>query len=236
MDNLTDDEVKCLEEIGECIPLSIIAGGYLRDTYLDKPIKDIDVFCPMGSHRWFDMHPDYKRTSGIGYNTSSMKTYQHETNRLNIIVLSSGVDPKDWVECRFDIGLCQIYFDLTTKDLTLCEGFVKDVEDKTLTLDLRRCEDTRTQNNALHNHMGRLLKKYPEYTPKVVGFNEDVIDMKYSIHISPTIKPHTAMHGIEAVPFISEYDAVPLTSSVLDSGWLKVTNPCSEITIQADTK
>lgn len=103
----------------------VIAGGCLRDLYLGRPIKDVDIFVAA---------PDMRaRKEGIFE-----------------IIDKPFRDANDLIE-SFDIGLCQIAYDLEAGYIT-SPTFWRDVEDKTLTVFSKHLK-----------HLGRLAEKYPDY-------------------------------------------------------------------------
>lgn len=182
---------------------AIIAGGYIRDSILSKPTKDIDVFI---------LHSEFKQliarkglstadtfagqtiladagfivndssaldecdTSNVdgeetirfvagGYfiNGSTSANVEHAFLTdcgIQVDLIFVDIDPKDHVLERFDIGLCCVHYD--GKQLTMPNRFLTDLNDKTITIkdDL----DDRIKSRALHNHVPRVLQKYPDCT------------------------------------------------------------------------
>lgn len=132
-----------------------IAGGYLRDTLLGKPIKDIDVFLYASEQNieLMQCKSDFVKTSVEAYNSQMFHLTGNITGtRLNLIF------PKyPWHKHfeTFDIGLCKICYDVKQNILKQSPEFRRDVDNKTITLlpNPRPCQE----------HVDRVMRKYPDY-------------------------------------------------------------------------
>lgn len=148
---MTDREDSLLTKYAKCSknPV-IIAGGYLRDTILGKPIKDIDVFSTthIGSIDFISHYTKIepcKRYEG----SNILDVYQHKVTRINYIQ----VNTLDGFLNNFDIGLCRIYYNISADFLRTSQDFEQDVRNKTITL----------LKPSHGDHLERVCAKYPDY-------------------------------------------------------------------------
>jgi hypothetical protein len=122
-----------------------IAGGAVRDTILERPIRDIDIFLP---HTTGDQAVALLRTE-FGYvKVGEWKQYEHfsdpavvrvaklekadETIPICLIGLTKDLAPDDNI-ARFDFGVCMAAWDGTGAMITN-DDFKRDIESKTFTL------------------------------------------------------------------------------------------------------
>jgi len=142
-----------------------IAGGYLRDSLLGKPIKDIDLFVDLSTRyaaqasktlERLVMQPWYVPSAG-DYDSSMFHTVGTiKDTRINLII------PKTSFEEHFetfDLGLCKIYYNVVEDKLVQHEDFIRDVDNKTLTR-------LKPINDLCLSHLARVESKYPDYVPR----------------------------------------------------------------------
>jgi hypothetical protein len=138
-----DDILKALQQ---AISSSVhIAGGAVRDTILDRPIRDIDIFLP---HTAGEEAAALLRTE-FGYvKVGEWKQYldfsdpmvvrvakfekADETIPICLIALAKDLSPHDNI-ARFDFGLCMVAWTGGGPTIT-SKSFKRDVESQTFTL------------------------------------------------------------------------------------------------------
>jgi len=122
-----------------------VAGGYLRDKFLKKDFKDIDVFVTGEIDDWLP--------SGDGPNNrvKKVQTHHYKGVEINIIFMRGVFDFYSVVE-RCDLGICQIGWNPITDEVFNTDDFLCDVMGDTLTV----CRDTRV------DHIDRMKEKFPE--------------------------------------------------------------------------
>lgn len=130
----------------------IISGGCIRDTLLEKPVKDIDIFLPKNevdtflayfgksardckcTFYWEDtnMKEQYRHSNILAtYEIDIYPPTASETFFVNIIVLTDNMT-KDEICDRHAFGICQCALD---KDgFYFSDAFIKDYINKTMTL------------------------------------------------------------------------------------------------------
>jgi hypothetical protein len=136
-----------LEALQRAIPGSVhIAGGAVRDTILDRPIRDIDIFLP---HTAGDPAAALLRTK-FGYvKVGEWAQYAHfsdpmvvrvakfekadESIPICLIGLAEGLNPYDNI-ARFDFGVCMAAWAGGSTSMITNGSFKRDVESKTFTL------------------------------------------------------------------------------------------------------
>lgn len=154
----------------------ILGGGALRDTFLGKPVKDLDIFLPMDpvsqdtlvefyqvlGYELIPNDRDYLEHLGPSGEVHSVTTLRHpELIELNFIFLDPAREHSLLsVVSRFDFGICQIVAALVAGELAIrtTNAFVQDTLDKTFTL-LRPDPHGRSQAR-----FERLVVKHPDFT------------------------------------------------------------------------
>jgi hypothetical protein len=140
-----------------------IAGGCLRDTLLQRPTKDIDLF----AFNVFDeVDRDFRangfeiqhfRRGPLRSNPEITQLAEYKSpggTIINLIGLSRPMTMKENLE-RFDFGICRIGFD---GDIFPHPDFERDRKDKRFVL--RRC-DSREQFERSMMRVNRFSTKYP---------------------------------------------------------------------------
>ena len=163
MDKLSVNEVFG-ELVGQLSTESVLlAGGYVRDCALEKPVKDADFFVKsayLGGRRLRALKDTgWKRMSAHTYRAAQIHSVWENTERcetpLNLIITT--VPEKQFVLNNFDWGLCKCWMDYHGK-VEFSEHFVSD---------LNRKVHTWKYDDALHipytvlEHLKRLKVKYP---------------------------------------------------------------------------
>jgi hypothetical protein len=136
-----------LEVLQRAIPGSVhIAGGAVRDTILERPIRDIDIFLP---HTAGEEAAALLRTQ-FGYvKVGEWKQYEHfsdpvvvrvakfekadETIPICLIGLADALSPRDNI-ARFDFGVCMAAWAGGGGSIITSSAFKRDIESKTFTL------------------------------------------------------------------------------------------------------
>lgn len=155
------------EQLPEDTPW-VLAGGYLRDTLMGAPIKDIDVFLPPEAKAL------KKRVDRTGEEITSWHDYQGWAMESELLGVSKHGDVDlvylggdalagkgftlEAVVGRFDMGLSCLAVS-HTGELFLSEEFMTDYLDHTMTI--LRFNGSAERCRA---RVDRLLSKYPDLT------------------------------------------------------------------------
>lgn len=159
-----------LLKIQETFPAAYIGGGCLRDLWLNKPIKDIDIFIlntndddivefiKNNNENNLIFTRDMKSYNGLS--NSEVKrviTYPNQIDNLNVefIMLDTDLFP---IYKRFDFGICQIIYD--GKEILFSGDFLNDIKNKTFTL--VRC-DNESQFERSIRRWDKFKIQFPEY-------------------------------------------------------------------------
>ena len=183
----SDDVVRTLRLLHEVgISDAIIAGGYVRDLFHDVIYTDVDIFVrgtaelrnesqlPAFWTKTLNLKPRSSLLSdqiqrvggssgsgGAGNSRGLLHVWDVFKDEVpyQIIVLDD-IDPIQFVEERFDFGLCQAFFD--GKRMRFLNGFLQDSLNKTITMQpgLKRSH----QRQAINDHLPRIKQKYPGFT------------------------------------------------------------------------
>ena len=163
-----------IRTIASAVP--ILGGGALRDTYLGRPVKDLDIFLPFDPIAQealtefyqvlgYDLIPndrDYLQNLGPEGEVHTVTTLRHpEQVELNIIFLNPAREHSlASVMGRFDFGICQIVGAISGGifNILTTTAFVQDTLAKTFTL-LRADPHGRSQAR-----FDRLAVKYKGFT------------------------------------------------------------------------
>lgn len=177
------DYIKVLLKIQKDIPSAIIAGGAIRDQYHGKEINDIDIYVPDTASNvykekyWKDVFAldmgapfcdDDIEMLGESDEDGNYTEKNHITGvweitkittKYNVII--TAIDPTEYVERYFDVGLCKAYCD--GKKLHFTADFMHDTKFKRLTL---VAEDIGQEefDRMMDNHIDKLKRKYPTHT------------------------------------------------------------------------
>jgi hypothetical protein len=179
--------VNTLLRLQEHFPEAVIAGGAIRDTYLDRPVKDIDIF--VANRPGVDMKElldkaigttgevlaeqlvDYENgTTGV----SAVYDYKTPSDFLNLEVRQSHPDyqvividfPKDlnkfasFLMEDFDIGLCRVMHN--GREPIVTPEFNHDRVNKTLTVFTKADAPTRSKERTTQR-IERISEKYRDH-------------------------------------------------------------------------
>lgn len=177
-----NDGIQLLKTIQEAAPDAILAGGAIRDVYHNKLVKDHDIFVSCADTS--DVYSDdfWKKylnlnTSGM-FATDSITNFEDsedgscggmshvdmvwEINKGNILynIIVVDMNPIEYVNRHFDIGLCKAYCD--GKRIRLTSDFMHDSQFKHLTI---VAEDMPQEefNHMMDRHVENVKEKYPGY-------------------------------------------------------------------------
>lgn len=168
MDLFNPVVLNALRALQVLCPSAILAGGYLRDTILERPVKDIDLFCSeLGDDKRLALKalfPDAKPeqfSEWLAYQGNEVVAVwslgECAGLPLQLIELAPGCSPVDRAKSH-DFGICQVWHDGTDADST--EAFYRDCHDRSFTL--AHCED-QAQFDRSMRRFERLSKKYPDH-------------------------------------------------------------------------
>ena len=178
--------IKYLKEVQEVCPDAIIAGGCLRDLKcgLDlSQVKDVDIFLPSPTQAEIDqisarykttLTRDIKGTYGNLSNADIAAILTVATDEQAIEIIGMNV-PKESVMDRFDIGLCQIWYD--GKEIRTTDSFKRDQSAKSFTL--LRCDNYEQYTRSRSRCEKFILGKYQGYS-----FNDNGFAAKYGVGVS----------------------------------------------------
>ena len=125
----------------------IISGGCIRDTLLEKPIKDIDIYIPFETFSYateFFGTPNIQMGCYYTHNNDRKTIYEHtmlasttyinfKHYNINLMCMAFGFTlTKQNLNNLHAIGLSQCTLDIN--GLEVSEMFIKDVEDQQMTL------------------------------------------------------------------------------------------------------
>lgn len=173
--------------IRETLPTAIIAGGWLRDLYHDIPFNDVDIYVTEENQiKSADCYSIYEemfwreqfklKTDGfMAYDNISQPgadgCYDGKSHidavweirkgftRYNIIIVD--IDPTDYINQYFDIGLCKAFCDGSRIRLTA--DFMHDSQHRQLTLVSKEIDEEEFKH-VMTRHIPKLRNKYPGYT------------------------------------------------------------------------
>ena len=167
--SIKDLDWEIIEAVSKRTKNSIIAGGYIRDNILEVEFGDIDVYiqeseCEPG--RRFPLFLDkYEFRLDSSYEGTLFNSYKSKYSNVNIIVTKDL--PSKHVKESFDIGLCMVWQELSTGNVIRTEEFDYDRENKCLTIYMKNLVDNQIKH-CLVKHIPKLLKKYTDYTVRVL--------------------------------------------------------------------
>lgn len=148
---------------------AVLAGGYLRDTLMGRPVKDVDFFIE-GPLEVLDLQVRFPAaklepfSEWLAYRGREVRSVWNlgttqDGLPMQLIELLPGLSVTERAEAH-DFGLCQIW----TNDgvhIHTTEAFSLDATNKTFTL--KTCEDASELERSLRRYQ-RLRQKYPEFT------------------------------------------------------------------------
>lgn len=197
--NRYDEIVRTLRYI-QCqgFKSAIVAGGAVRDIYLEKPPNDIDVFIWNPKHSGQEVFENYIRINKTSlwslfrcnhrlgddirqlgnpdYSSKFIESvWDIQKGYLPYQVIVLKLDPVKYVEHNFDIGLCKAYFD--GQKFRYTPDFMKDAMNKTLTI----CGHDFNQDEfdfVMKKHIPKLKKKFPGFTVQVAPHNLKFVDKR----------------------------------------------------------
>jgi len=196
---ITAENIAVLKGIQKGFPSAIIAGGAIRDAFHGVPIRDVDIFVchpafsddypTMSQHEkdnmifkerdmeeMFDLgEHDYAETKNSEYPgpiSSIWNVYKDEV-QYQLIILK--MDPIEYVNNYFNIGLCKAYCDGTKIRYT--SQFLDDMSNETLTVcgDLSEGE----YHYCMKYYVPRIQEKYPHFSivvdPKLKQYQKGAV-------------------------------------------------------------
>jgi hypothetical protein len=183
VEEVTKDEWKALEIIKGHSLSSVIAGGYMRDTLLNVPFNDIDVFIHKRYCKeltkflvaaGFDIRADVERN----YDDVMFESCRVEGTRLNVIFIEGEITPTQFVERHFDIGICQAVYNLTTEHLHTTPRFDYDFEHNKVTIIhqniSKRAGNSQSKSEGRAHRICSKLNRYTRKKWQVIGDSANV--------------------------------------------------------------
>jgi hypothetical protein len=168
----------------------LLAGGAPRDILNSKEISDFDYFTNT------KLPPEklvyyLSRDHGVLSTTTPVIRKSTYLNNKTVSVAIFGkickheivfldTDPITHIRTLFDINLCKVWFDPNRKEFCYDKSYTQDLENKTLTIDLRNFNEDQHEyamGRCLLSHVPRILKKYPDFKLNVIGVTGN--DNKY---------------------------------------------------------
>ena len=124
---------------------SIVAGGAIRDSLLNKPVKDIDIFVPW--HRdnvdkhvaayanmgvWLTRNTDRVTADDEKYPDQHIYVYNVPTLGFVPvqIICDTRAKTRSSILANFNVGISQVYFDPIKNKIVKSRMFTKSLEDK----------------------------------------------------------------------------------------------------------
>lgn len=189
--NKNNEAIYNLLNIREILPSAIIAGGWLRDLYHGVKFNDIDIYvtnidkvkATKHEHEhdiynqkfWMQMFQlrigkimSYDNIICSPGDDDSYEGKNHINTvweirkgliTYNIIILD--MDPTEYINEYFDIGLCKAYCD--GSKIRLTADFMHDSQHKHLTLVSKKIDQDEFRHVMSH-HVPKIRDKYPGYT------------------------------------------------------------------------
>lgn len=171
-------------EVGTSSIACCVAGGAVRDIIMNRPIKDVDMVINLkqmaidkgiggSTETWAklikDMVPLSEEKSGAYTpKPKSFSVYESKDKKLQLIGCHQ--TPQEFVTNSFDFGLCFAMLN-SSGLIKVHDWFLKDMEEKSLTLYVRPSITKQQIGHALTDHYPRLHAKFPDHTLKVVYVN-----------------------------------------------------------------
>jgi len=183
---------------------AVIGGGLVRDAFLKKPHKDVDIFLfdPLfsGETPFIPQHDkiamfvsmglvdddqEFTLTPNDGYYNSQRTKYitnvwtlETDFDVFQLIFLE--IPPIEYVTKYFDVGICMCYFDGIKVRYT--HEFLTDFNNKTLTICGRMSEQEFLK--TLRGHVRSLRKKLPGFKVKVAPHLQQYVTTTIQAHIN----------------------------------------------------
>ena len=177
-------------------PDAIIAGGILRDGYFNQMFKDVDIFIHRVSYRnkvnedtWIDALElnignqydpkylkDFVRRDHAQYpspDTTITAMWDVLKNLIPYQIILTKIPPIEYVEQKFDFGLCKVYYDGTK--VRFLPDFMHDARNQTLTLVGQNMSQEEVEY-SMNEHLDRIQYKYPNFRVKVAAHNQKLVD------------------------------------------------------------
>jgi len=189
------ESLHILQKIQNAAPDIILAGGAIRDAYHNKHIKDYDFFVSSNTipdvyneNFWknqFNLHTetlfgdtitnlsDNEDASCEGANHVDMVWEINKNEKIyNIVVLD--MNPIEYVNRFFDIGICKTYSD--GKRIRLTSDFMHDSQNHLLTI-VSEDMSQREFNRMMNRHVEAVKNKYTGYKlvipPRLAGYHKE---------------------------------------------------------------
>lgn len=114
-----------------------IVGGLLRDSAMNRPFKDIDIFINGRDTDLLPQHcPDLgdKNAFLLRAYTVAAYPYKGQDFEINLIFMRGDFWDLQSITDRCDFGICQIGWEPVTETTYRSEAFFRDIQDSTLTM------------------------------------------------------------------------------------------------------
>lgn len=158
-----------------------IAGGYVRDLILERPISDIDVYVKNGKGVSTKHLPDsnfyQKKLTTSAYRLKFIEEIW-ENRAVPVQIMLINKPPKEVVENDFDYGICQAMIDWAN-GVRVSEYFKIDRNRKCLTMLPREEHSPFQLYKTMWERRNKLQIKYPGFTPSIsLDILEDFTKLK----------------------------------------------------------
>lgn len=150
----------------------VIGGGALRDSILNRPIKDVDVFMRAKDHITLDSELTRKIHTPIIYQLYGRSdmygawNLSQQIEGYDVQLILADFEQKEDLAHTFDIGLSRVTYD--GDSLYVSDEFLTDAADKALRI--RRADNDHELERSLRR-VERLREKYQD-------FRHDITDVE----------------------------------------------------------
>lgn len=142
----------------------ILAGGAVRDWYLDKPIRDYDFFikgdpekCGYTKEKLGDDEEYYENNSHI------LSVYNIPFAGRKVQFIFVDCPPREIID-TFDYNICKCYYSPKNERFVFTNKFKHDVENKTLTLNtISPATFGAGKKQKFHGRLERMRAKFSDY-------------------------------------------------------------------------
>ena len=181
-----------LQVVQRRFPEAVLAGGALRDAYIGKPVKDLDIFVSYPNHnalhplfliaQCFDMGGVISEQKFTGYAAMNEVAQCFQVvselfpQPINIVLLNRKIECASDVIDRMDFGICHIGCRGMGQDMVVSDRFFRDMAMRTFTL-YRQDDEARAVRR-----WQRLQDKYEPPWRMVIPHRDDFLKASRANH------------------------------------------------------